>query len=122
MQKKTSILIYGYFVRKFFYIYKNKGVTMNTLSVKEIENYLMEMKNWFIENNTIVKNFVFVNFKEAMKFVNKVADLAEEVNHHPDIKIFNYRNVTINLSTHSAGGVTLKDIELAKKIDELYFL
>ena len=95
---------------------------MNTLSIKEIENYLMEMKNWFIENNTIVKNFVFVNFKEAMKFVNKVADLAEEVNHHPDIKIFNYRNVTINLSTHSAGGVTLKDIELAKKIDELYFL
>jgi 4a-hydroxytetrahydrobiopterin dehydratase len=89
---------------------------MNRLSIKEVENYLSEMKNWFIEGDSIVKNYVFVNFKEAMKFVNKLADLAEEMNHHPDIKIFNYRNVTVNLSTHSAGGVTLKDIELAKKL------
>ncbi|MGB9664593.1 MAG: 4a-hydroxytetrahydrobiopterin dehydratase [Ignavibacteria bacterium] len=95
---------------------------MSALTIQEIQDHLSKMKNWFIERDSIVKNFVFVNFKEAMKFVNKVADLAEEVNHHPDIRIFNYRNVTINLSTHSAGGVTLKDIELAKKIDELFYL
>lgn len=95
---------------------------MSALTINEIQEHLSKMKNWFIEGNTIVKNFVFVNFKEAMKFVNKVADLAEEENHHPDIKIFNYRNVTINLSTHSEGGVTLKDIDLAKKIDELFYL
>lgn len=93
---------------------------MEKLDYKSIDNYLQQMKNWFIENDTIIKNYVFANFKEAIEFVNKVAQLAEEKNHHPDIKIFNYRNVTIILSTHSVGGVTQKDIELAKEIDQLY--
>lgn len=93
---------------------------MEVIQIKELEKYLSEMKHWFIEGNSITKNYVFPNFKDAMKFVNKVADLAEEKNHHPDIKIFNYRNVTINLSTHSAGGVTQKDLEFARQIDLLY--
>ncbi|MCX8057697.1 MAG: 4a-hydroxytetrahydrobiopterin dehydratase [Ignavibacteria bacterium] len=93
---------------------------MEIIPIKELENYLSEMKNWFIEGNSITKNFVFPNFKEAINFVNKVANLAEEKNHHPDIKIFNYRNVTINLSTHSAGGVTHKDLELARLIEQFY--
>lgn len=93
---------------------------MEVIPIKELEKYLSEMKHWFIEGNTITKNYVFPNFKDAMKFVNKIAEIAEERNHHPDIKIFNYRNVTINLSTHSAGGVTQKDLEFARQIDLLY--
>lgn len=95
---------------------------MKVFSIKELENLLSEMTHWFIEENTITKNYVFPNFKEAIKFVNKIAELAEEKNHHPDIKIFNYRNVTVNLTTHSAGGVTTKDIEMAKQIDKIYSL
>lgn len=93
---------------------------MKPLSIDEIKNYLEEMTHWFIEGNSIVKNYIFHDFKEAIKFVNKIAQLADEKNHHPDIKIFKYRNVTINLSTHSVGGVTLKDIDLAKLIDSIY--
>lgn len=93
---------------------------MEKLNYKELDNHLQQMKNWFFENETIIKNYVFANFKDAISFVNKVANLAEEKNHHPDIKIHNYRNVTIVLTTHSVGGVTQKDIELAKEIDQLY--
>ncbi len=93
---------------------------MERLDYKELDNHLQQMKNWFFENETIIKNYVFVNFKDAIAFVNKVANLTEEKNHHPDIKIHNYRNVTIILTTHSVGGVTQKDIELAKEIDQLY--
>lgn len=93
---------------------------MEVIPTKELEKYLSQMTHWFIEGETITKNFVFPNFKDAIKFVNKVAELAEEKNHHPDIKIFNYRNVTINLSTHSAGGVTQKDLEMARLIEQIY--
>jgi 4a-hydroxytetrahydrobiopterin dehydratase len=93
---------------------------MERIPINELEQQLSQMKHWFIEGDTITKNYVFANFKEAIEFVNKVAEIAEEKNHHPDIKIFNYRNVTINLSTHSAGGVTIKDLEMAKQIDLLH--
>lgn len=93
---------------------------MDVIPIKELEKYLDDMKHWFIERNSITKNYVFPNFKDAIKFVNKIAELAEEKNHHPDIKIFNYRNVTINLTTHSAGGVTHKDLEFARQIDLIY--
>lgn len=93
---------------------------MEVIQIKELEKYLSEMHHWFIEGDSITKNYILPNFKEAMNFVNKIAELAEEKNHHPDIKIYNYRNVTINLSTHSAGGVTQKDLEMAKIIDQIY--
>ncbi len=93
---------------------------MEKLSEHEIETYLKGLNNWSFLYNEIQKNFVFPNFMEAINFVNKIANLAEEKNHHPDIKIFNYRNVTISLATHSVGGVTKKDIDLAKAIDLIY--
>lgn len=93
---------------------------MDIIPIEQLENYLADMKHWFIEGSTITKNYVFPNFKDAINFVNKIADLAEKENHHPDIKIFNYRNVTISLSTHSVGGVTEKDIKFAKSVDSLY--
>ncbi len=93
---------------------------MEVIPINLLDKYLSEMQNWFIEGITITKNYVFANFKDAMKFINKIAELAEEKNHHPDLKIFNYKNVTVNLTTHSAGGVTEKDLEMAKLIDSLY--
>ena len=75
------------------------------------------MEKWIKEKNHLTKEFSFNNFKEAINFVNKVALLAEENNHHPDILLYNYKNVRITLSTHSEGKVTDKDYNLADQID-----
>lgn len=88
------------------------------LSSAEIQIKLNEVNGWQLTNNTIKKQFVFESFMEAIQFVNRVAELAEAADHHPDISI-NFRKVTLGLSTHSAGGLTQKDFALAKKIDEL---
>ncbi len=77
--------------------------------------------NWKEENGSIVKSYIFNNsYKEAVAFVNGVADLAIKLNHHPDI-LLTYHKVTITLSTHDAGHiVTDKDWKLAKAVDELF--
>lgn len=72
-----------------------------------------------VEDKAIARIFVFQDFKEALEFVNKVGDLAERYNHHPDIHLVEYKKVRIVLTTHSAGGITEKDITLAKEIDKL---
>ncbi len=71
------------------------------------------------DDKAIQKSFVLTNFKDALEFVNKVGDLAEHHEHHPDIKIFDYKKVELKLTTHSASGLTQKDIALAKEIDKL---
>ena len=73
---------------------------------------------WNEENNVLVREFKFADFQAALEFVNKVGALAEEVNHHPDIEL-GWGKVKIKLTTHSAGKVTDKDHELAKKIDAI---
>lgn len=73
---------------------------------------------WQEENNSITKEFKFADFKSALEFVNKVGDLAEKMNHHPDIEL-GWGKVRIILTTHSAGKVTSKDRELADQIDQL---
>jgi len=74
---------------------------------------------WNEEDTTLTKKIEFDNFTLAMVFVNKVADLAEEIQHHPKIEI-NYRTVTLKLFSHDAGDtVTERDRELARRIDTL---
>lgn len=73
---------------------------------------------WQEEDNTLQREFSFVDFKSALAFVNKVAELAEEQNHHPDIE-FGWGRVRIILTTHSANSVTDKDRQLAAAIDTL---
>jgi 4a-hydroxytetrahydrobiopterin dehydratase len=74
--------------------------------------------DWEREDGEIRKTVVLADFKEAMEFVNRVADLAEARNHHPDITI-SWNKVGLVLSTHDAGGLTALDFELARSIDEL---
>ena len=82
----------------------------------------MENKNqWTNDNNSLVRVFIFNNFIEAVGFVNEIIPLAEEANHHPDVEIFDYKNVKIKLSTHDRGSkITEKDIKLSKEIDKIY--
>jgi len=86
--------------------------------IQEIKAKVRNLKGWTLEESKIKKDFEFKNFLESIEFVNKVSKIAEELNHHPDIEI-NYNKVTVSLSTHEEGGVTDKDITLAKTIDVL---
>jgi 4a-hydroxytetrahydrobiopterin dehydratase len=88
------------------------------LDPEERAQELRNLPNWSYEDNAIVRSFAFPDFVGAMVFVNRVADMAEQVGHHPDINI-RYNRVRIALSTHSAGGVTAADISLARQIAAL---
>ena len=91
------------------------------LKGEQIQKYLDQLKGgWEVEGEKeIQKKFNFKSFRESIDFVNRVANLAEEENHHPDIHI-RYRNVTLDLSTHAIGGLSENDFILASKIDLLY--
>jgi 4a-hydroxytetrahydrobiopterin dehydratase len=90
---------------------------MAVLSEEEIREKLRSLKGWQLKGKEIHKVYTHKTFKDAINFVNKVADLAEKANHHPDFLI-QYNRVTLTLSTHSKGGVTNSDIELANRIEE----
>ncbi|HZO36985.1 MAG TPA: 4a-hydroxytetrahydrobiopterin dehydratase [Solirubrobacteraceae bacterium] len=75
--------------------------------------------DWTYEDDALVRDFEFKDFTAALWFVNRVAELAEERNHHPDILLHGWNNVRLTLSTHSEGGVTEADHALAAAIDAL---
>ncbi len=90
------------------------------LDHSESAELISEIKNWTLtDNKHIERRFDFPNFKEAVAFVDDVAEIAEKEGHHPDICISDYRYVTITLSTHSIGGLSENDFILAAKIDAL---
>jgi 4a-hydroxytetrahydrobiopterin dehydratase len=89
---------------------------MALLSSGEIASILRRMQGWSGDTTAISKSFKFDTFMDGIAFVSRVAEIAEEKNHHPDIDI-RWTTVTMTLATHSEGGVTDKDIELAKAID-----
>ncbi|HVY55578.1 MAG TPA: 4a-hydroxytetrahydrobiopterin dehydratase [Thermodesulfobacteriota bacterium] len=91
---------------------------MPLLSDAEIEDGLKALDGWERRGNEIFKVYKNKSFVDSLGFVNKVAILAEKADHHPDILI-QYRNVTLTLSTHSKGGLTEKDFNLAREIDAL---
>ena len=75
-------------------------------------------ESWNEVDNALERTFSFANFVEALAFVNRVGELAEAENHHPDIRI-DYKNVTLRWWTHTAGGITDRDRELATRSAEL---
>ncbi len=92
---------------------------MALLPNDEVERRLDRMPNWERIDKEITKNYVLENFRDALQFVNRVGELAEEADHHPDILIHSWNNVTITLSTHSEGGLTENDFKLAEKIESV---
>jgi 4a-hydroxytetrahydrobiopterin dehydratase len=92
---------------------------MAALSKAEIRETLKSMPEWSLAGNAIHKKFTFKSFMPAIAFVNKIAEAAEQANHHPDITV-NYSLVSISLSTHSESGITQKDFQLAEAIDRIY--
>lgn len=91
---------------------------MEALTEDTIKKELLNVADWFYNGKAIEKKFVFKNFMEALAFIVKVGVLSEKRNHHPEL--YNvYNKVTIQLNTHDANGVTMKDFDLAKAINEL---
>ena len=88
------------------------------LTVPEIKAHLKSLKGWKHEGKFITKTFEFDKFVDGIAFVNGVAKVAEEQEHHPDINI-RYTTVRLSIQTHSEGGVTEWDIELADAIEKM---
>jgi 4a-hydroxytetrahydrobiopterin dehydratase len=91
---------------------------MNLLTAEEINQKLHDLNGWSLTHQGIQKRFEMESFLSVMNLVNRVADLAEEANHHPDILI-SYNKVTFTLTTHDAGGLTEKDFDLAQRIEAI---
>jgi 4a-hydroxytetrahydrobiopterin dehydratase len=92
---------------------------MSLLTRDEITKKLSSLSGWVNEGSQITKLFQFKDFVEALEFVNKAGAEAEKMNHHPDIFIHSWNKVKITISTHSEGGITKKDFQLAEKIEGL---
>ena len=91
---------------------------MTAMSAGEIDEGLAELPGWELVDDTIVSEFRFDDFRQAVAFVVLVAFEAEAADHHPDIDL-RYSRVRLALSTHSAGGVTAKDLSLAAVIQRM---
>jgi 4a-hydroxytetrahydrobiopterin dehydratase len=91
---------------------------MSALSPEQIAAKLSSLPSWRVEKGELTRTFQFEDFRGSMSFINRLADLAEEAGHHPDIDI-RYNRVRLGLTTHDAGGITAKDFDLAAKTDLL---
>ena len=90
------------------------------LSEDEIAQRLAALKpGWQREGDAITREFVLAGFTEAAQFITKIAPIANAMDHHPDVQLYRYKRVKIILTTHSAGGITSNDFDLAAKIDDL---
>ena len=91
---------------------------MERLSPDEIETRLARLAGWELRDDTIAKRFDRGDFVGSIEFARALVEPAEEMNHHPDLSI-SWSEVTVSLTTHSAGGLTVADFELAGRIDAL---
>jgi 4a-hydroxytetrahydrobiopterin dehydratase len=88
------------------------------LSEEEIQNRLAELNGWEVVESKLRKKFTFKNFRESLDFVNKVGEIAENMDHHPDI-FFGWGYAEFFITTHSEGGLTELDFTLAREIDKV---
>jgi 4a-hydroxytetrahydrobiopterin dehydratase len=93
-------------------------VERKKLTSEEIENRLAELKGWNVSNEKLSKKFDFPNFAESLKFVNRVGEIAERLDHHPDI-LFGWGYAEFFITTHDRGGLTDFDFALAREIDQI---
>ena len=92
------------------------------LNEADEERYAQQVPSWSLERedeHRIERVYKLKNFVEAIQFVNQVAEIAEDEGHHPNLHIFGWNKVRIEINTHSAGGLTENDFILAAKIDGL---
>jgi len=95
---------------------------MKKLNAEEVKAKMKSLPGWLSDENCAVieKEFQFSNFTDAVCFLNRIAEFAEEFNHHPDLHLTNYKKLKVVLTTHSAGGLTQLDFKMAAQIEEVY--
>lgn len=93
---------------------------MAKLTAKKINDELKTMDGWKHSGNSIKKTFKTKGFPQTMAFVSAVGALCQAQDHHPDFCTFKYAEAALSFSTHTAGGVTKKDIEIAKAINLVF--
>jgi len=86
------------------------------LTTQSIQGWLQGHAGWTRKSNPLIKEFKFNSFRNSIVFVNRIAGLADDADHHPEILI-RHTKVLITLSTHSVGGITQKDLKLAGQLD-----
>jgi 4a-hydroxytetrahydrobiopterin dehydratase len=91
---------------------------MAKLADEDVRSRLTAMPGWHAVGDTIHKEFRLPGFRDAIGFVNRIADRAEAARHHPDLEI-HYDRVLVSLSTHDEGGVTERDLALAREIEDV---
>lgn len=92
---------------------------MPKLNDEKIQENINKLNGWSHIDNHIEKEYELKDFKNALTFVNKIGEQAESMDHHPDILMHSWNKVKISVSTHSEGGVTEKDFNLANKIESI---
>ena len=92
---------------------------MPALTTSQVMLHLKSIPNWSKRAQTIHRTFKFDGFLESIAFVNRIARKAQKANHHPDIEVC-FNKVTLKLTTHDEGGITLKDVSLARQCDEVF--
>jgi 4a-hydroxytetrahydrobiopterin dehydratase len=92
--------------------------SQQALSPEELSDLLRELPEWAIEDGKLVRFWTLPDFVQAMKFVNRVAKLAEKAGHHPDIDI-RYNRVKLGLISHDAGGITARDAAMARHLSKI---
>jgi len=88
------------------------------LSAEEIETNLAGLNDWTVSSDKLSKKFEFANFAESLSFVNRVGEIADAIDHHPDV-LFGWGYAEFFITTHDAGGITARDFDLAMAIDSL---
>jgi 4a-hydroxytetrahydrobiopterin dehydratase len=89
------------------------------LTSAEIKEALQKIPGWTLQDGKLTREWTFKDFIQAMEFVNKIATLAEAAGHHPDIDI-RYNRVHLSLVSHDAGGITQRDANMAKQINQKF--
>lgn len=79
----------------------------------------LEGRDWRLEGDAIIRDLELDGFTAAIAMVNRIAELAEEANHHPDLLVHGYKRLRVTLTTHSEGGVTENDLRMAERINAL---
>ena len=93
---------------------------MSKLKNEEIIHQLKDLVDWKYTDNSLTRSYQLDSFMDVMSFANLVSDKSEEINHHPKM-IIDYNNITFILATHSEGGVTKLDFDLASFINNIYY-
>ncbi len=92
---------------------------MKCLDERELTVALQELANWSVDRDVLVRAIKRRNWREAIALVDAVAAEADRRDHHPDVCVTGYRNVAFRLTTHSEGGITTRDVDFARWIEEL---